>query len=97
MLRKLVAARSPPQLLFIGSSFFPYLKKLVVPRSSAGWPAFFDLVALLLLIAAAVRLAMGKVEGQRTGKDLLYPALGIVAVVGYFYSVDTVQQVGDYL
>jgi hypothetical protein len=97
MLRKLVAALSPPQLLFIGSSFFPYLQKLVVPRSSAGWPAFFDLLALVLLTAAAVRLVIGKVKGQRTGKGLLYPALEIVAVVGYFYSVDTLQQAGDYL
>jgi hypothetical protein len=97
MLRKLVAALSLTQLFFIGSSFFPYLQKLVVPRSNAGWPAFFNFMALLLLIAAAVRLASGKVEGQRTGKGLLYPALGIVAVVGYFYSVDTLQQAGDYL
>jgi hypothetical protein len=56
MLRKLVAALSPTQLLFIGSSFFPYLQKLVVPRSSAGWPAFFDLLALLLLIAAPAQV-----------------------------------------
>jgi hypothetical protein len=97
MLRKLVAALSLTQLFFIGSSFFPYLQKLVVPRSNAGWPAFFNFMALLLLIATAVRLASGKVEGQRTGKGLLYPALGIVAVVGYFYSVDTLQQAGDYL
>jgi hypothetical protein len=97
MLRKLVAALSSTQLLFMGSSIVPYLLMLVVPRSNAVWPTFVNLLALLVLLAAAVRLASRTAAARRTGKGLLYPVLGIAAVVGYFYSVDTLRQAGDYL
>jgi len=95
MIRNRLATLSLDQVRFIGSCLAPYLLRLLVPRSISLVPQLLDLLALVVLIITAGRLFAGTAQTNRNG--LLYPILGLAAVVGYFYSENTLQQAGDYM
>ena len=91
MLPRRLANLSLTQIFFISSILFPYLQTLAVAPAMSLWTLFLNLIALLVLIGTT-----GKLRQRGKGITLLYPVLGIAAVVGYCYHVDTLLQIVDY-
>ena len=86
-----------PVVLFCFGSVVPYVQTLLVPHTLSAMPLVTDFVALLVLMVATIALAVGAKKRGHPGRGLLYPAVALVAVVGYFRSQDALQHGGEYL
>ncbi|MDO7847311.1 hypothetical protein Q5H92_13140 [Hymenobacter sp. M29] len=86
-----------PVVLFCFGVVAPYVQTLLVPHTLSAMPLVTDFVALLVLTGAAVALAVAAKQRGYPGRGLLYPAVAVLAIVGYFRSQDALQHGGEYL